>query len=140
MPGESPLSPRLPWWRRWFGNRSERAAARYLKKLGYRILAKNLRNRLGELDVVALDGACVVFVEVRSTEETDADKPAGSVDLEKQRRLTQLALGYLQRYRLLGKPARFDVLAISWPANQRQPLIRHYQKAFKASGRFQMFS
>ena len=45
---------RAPWWRRWLGSRSERAAARFLKKLGYRVLARNWSCPLGELDLVAL--------------------------------------------------------------------------------------
>ena len=49
-------SPRKPWWRRWFGTRSERAAARFLQRLGYRILARNYTCPHGELDLVALDG------------------------------------------------------------------------------------
>ena len=94
----------------------------------------------GELDVVALDGRTLVFAEVRSTEGEDVERPAASVDAEKQRRLTALALAYLQRHKLLGTPARFDVLAVSWPPNRREPLVVHYPDAFPAVGRFQMFS
>src|SRR5437899_2194173 len=92
----------IPWLRRWFGTRSERAAARYLRKLGYRILARNFRCTAGEIDLIALDGGCIVFVEVRSTEKADLSRPAASVDAEKQRRLTKLALYYLKQKRLLG--------------------------------------
>jgi putative endonuclease len=131
---------RRPWWRRWFGTRSERAAARFLKRQRYRILARNYTCPHGELDLVALDGDFVVFVEVRSTETADAARPAESVNPGKQRRLTNLALHFLKRYRLLGRPARFDVLAVSWPANQRQPEVFHHPNAFEAVGRFQMYS
>lgn len=131
---------RMPWWRRWFGNRSERAAARFLKRLGYRILARNYTCSHGELDLIALDGACIVFVEVRSTEQGETTRPALSVDAAKQRRLTDLALHFLQRHRLLGKAARFDVLAVSWPPGKREPEITHYPHAFEAVGRFQMQS
>lgn len=129
-----------PWWRRWFGNRSERAAARFLRHLGYRILARNYACPHGELDLIALDGRCLVFVEVRSTGSTDAERPAASVDDTKQRRLTRLALYYLQEHRLLNCAARFDVLALSWPEGQREPHIVHYRQAFEAVGRFQMYS
>jgi putative endonuclease len=131
---------RRPWWRRWFGTRSERAAARFLKHLGYRILVRTYDCPHGELDIVALDRDCIVFVEVRSTETADAARPAESVNPSKQRRLTNLALHFLQRHRLLGRPARFDVLAVSWPANQRQPEIVHHPNAFEAVGGFQMYS
>jgi putative endonuclease len=137
MSAESPA--REPWWRRWFGSRSERAAARFLRDLGYRIVACNYRCPLGELDLVAVDGQCIVFVEVRSTGTDQHERPAQSVDLGKQRRLTNLALHFLNAHRLLNQFARFDVLAISWPDDHREPVIVHYRDAFPAVGRFQMY-
>jgi len=134
---ESPA--RQPWWRRWFGTRSERTAARYLRRQGYRILARNYTCPQGELDLVALDGTCVVFVEVRSTGGDDVSRPATSVDLAKQRRLTDLAVHYLREHRLLNQAARFDVVALSWPPDRREPSITHYRNAFEAVGRFQMY-
>jgi putative endonuclease len=137
----APPSPASrPWWRRWFGTRSERAAARFLTRLGYRLLVRNYTCPLGELDLIALDGACLVFVEVRSTGNEDTTSPSASVDEAKQRRLTRLALHFLQQRRLLDRPARFDVLAVSWPAQCREPVIDHLRGAFEATGRFQMFS
>jgi putative endonuclease len=133
-------SPAKPWWRRWFGTRAERAAERFLKRQGYRIVARNFSCPQGELDLVAVEGRCVVFVEVRSTGTEDAARPAASVDHVKQRRLTELALYFLQRHRLLGYPARFDVLAVSWPDGRREPAFDHYRQAFEAVGRFQMYS
>lgn len=137
MPPES--LARNPWWRRWFGTRSERAAARFLKQLGYRILTKNYSCHQGELDLVALDGDCIVFVEVRSTGTADAQRPALSVDAAKQRRLTKVALHYLQKHKLLGRSARFDVLILSWPADKQDPVIAHFQNAFETPGTFQMY-
>jgi putative endonuclease len=132
------MDPLKPWWRRWFGTRSERAAEGFLRRLGYRILARNYSCPLGELDLVAVDGRCVVFVEVRSTGTGDVSGPAHSVDAAKQRRLTDLALHFLQKRRLLDQSARFDVLTLSWPAGRREPEITHFQSAFEATGRFQM--
>src|SRR5205823_868544 len=129
-----------PWWRRWFGSRAERAAARFLKRLGYRILRRNYRCPLGELDLVALDGTTLVFVEVRSTGGADATTAAASVDAAKQQRLTRLALHFLQQHRLLGRPARFDVLAVHWPDGQAAPAVEHFANAFEAVGRFQLYS
>jgi putative endonuclease len=138
MPAES--GAKKPWWRRWFGTRSERAAARFLRKLGWRILTRNYVCKHGEIDLIALDGNCIVFVEVRSTGGEDPGRPAESVGADKQARLTELALGYLSRHRLLDRMARFDVLALSWPRGQREPVIVHHRQAFEAVGRFQMFS
>ena len=53
--------------------------------------------------------------------------------------LTELAIRYLQAHGLLGQAARFDVLALSWPPDRREPIIAHYRNAFDAVGRFQMF-
>jgi putative endonuclease len=132
---------RKPFWRKWFGTRSERAAARFIQqKLGYRILRRNFSCPKGELDLIALDGKQLVFVEVRSTEGEDSSRPADSVDQNKQRRLSELALVFLSRYRLLDHPARFDILAVSWPPNKAEPRIDHYPNAFRATGRFQMYT
>jgi putative endonuclease len=135
-----PSPAKKPWWRRWFGTRSERAASRFLKRLGYRIVASNYTCPLGELDLIALDRGCLVFVEVRSTGDEDALRAAVSVDYNKQKRLTNLAVYFLQAKKLLDRPARFDVLAVSWPANRKEPEIIHYQNAFEAVGRGQMFN
>jgi putative endonuclease len=133
-------SPQKPWYRRWFGSRSERDAARYLKALGYRIVARNFSCQLGELDLIALDGETIVFAEVRSTEKRDVARPAASVDVAKQKRLTKLALYYLQKKKLLNRAARFDVVCIAWPPGAPSPTIDHIKNAFEAHGRFQMFS
>jgi putative endonuclease len=136
----SEVYARRPWWRRWFGTRSERAAARFLRRAGFRILARNYTCPLGELDLIAVEGRCLVFVEVRSTGTEDCARPAESVNDGKQRRLTDLALYYLSKHGLLGRPARFDVLAVSWPPGRREPQIVHHRQAFEAVGRFQTYS
>jgi putative endonuclease len=133
-------SPAKPWYRRWFGDRSERSAARHLQSLGYKILTRNFSCRLGELDIVARDGDTLVFVEVRSTQRDDTQRPALSVDPAKQKRLTRLALHYLQKHKLLNHAARFDVICIAWPAGQKTPTLDHFKNAFDAQGRFQMYS
>jgi putative endonuclease len=142
-PGE-PGFTRWPWWRRWFGRRSERAAGRFLRSLGYRVLAANVSDAAGELDLLALDGDTLVVVEVRSTasDRPDAlETTAASVDLRKQRKITGATLRFLATRRLLGRVAvRFDVLAMSWPHHAREPVVKHIRHAFEATGKFQWFS
>lgn len=125
-------------WRRWrqpkpLGARGEAVAARFLRRRGYYIVARGDRIT-GELDIVAVDGRTVVFVEVKTRETHAAGSPAEAVDAEKQRRLTRAALGYLRRHDLLECSARFDVVAITWPAGQRRPHIEHFVDAFPAVG------
>jgi len=131
---------RWPWWRKWFGQRSERAAARFLRRLGYRILARNLADRRGEIDLLALDKTTLIVVEVRSTESSEMQTIANSVDAAKQRRITNATLRFLKSRRLLNMAVRFDVLVIRWPAGRREPDIRHFRNAFQSTGRFQMHS
>jgi putative endonuclease len=122
------------------GQRGEDAAARYLRRRGYHILARGLDSRLGELDIVAVDGRTIVFIEVKTRRSTDAGRPAEAIDARKERRMTQAALGYLKSQGLLQYAARFDVVAITWPENARRPTIEHYQSAFSPVGAGQFFS
>ncbi|HEY1188022.1 MAG TPA: YraN family protein [Gemmata sp.] len=135
---------RWRWWKRWFGRRSERAAAKYLRGLRYRLLAANVSDRDGELDILALDGRTLVIVEVRSTSSDRPDaveQTAASVDLRKQRKITEATARFLSKRRLLGKIAvRYDVLVIAWPESAREPAVRHIPHAFESTGRFQFFT
>src|SRR5437764_953511 len=95
----------------------------------------------GEIDLIAVDGQTLVVVEVRSTGSEDLERTAASVDLQKQRRITDAALRFLARKRLLERVAvRFDVLVLSWPPTASEPTVRHIPHAFEAVGRFQMFN
>jgi putative endonuclease len=122
------------------GQRGEHLAARFLKRLGYRILARGDRSSSGELDLVAVDGRTIVFVEVKTRQSQEAGHPAEAVDAAKQRRLTRLALAYLKHHGLLEHSARFDVVAVTWPDDQRRPTIEHFPNAFEAVGRWEMYS
>ena len=131
---------RFPVWRRWFGRRSERAAAKYLRRQRFRILGRNLDDRLGEIDLLALDGQTLVVVEVRSSETKTFEELAATVNHDKQKRLTNAILRFVQRRKLWEVGVRFDVLALRWPAGAREPEVRHYRHAFQAVGKYQMRS
>ncbi len=133
------------WLRRLFpekslGQRGEAAVARYLRRHGYRIVARGDRLKPGELDLVALDGKTIVFVEVKTRRSQDAGHPSEAVDAAKQRRLTRLAVTFLKRHGLLEHPARFDVVAVTWPEGQRRPTIEHFKDAFEAVGKWEFYS
>ncbi len=116
------------------GHRGEKAAARHLKRLGYRIVARRDRLwRLDEVDLVAVDGRTVVFVEVKTRRDQEHGHPAEAVGPDKQRRLSRLATAFLKRHGLLDRPARFDVVAVTWPDHARRPLIEHIPNAFEAA-------
>lgn len=130
---------RVGWLRKLFGDRGEREAARYLRSQGFRILATQSRNRIGELDIIALDGETVVFIEVKTRASHAAGHPLEAVTPAKQRQLTRAALAWQKRRRLLERRGRFDVIAITWQDNQH-PLIQHIRNAFEATGAGQMYS
>jgi putative endonuclease len=62
------------------------------------------------------------------------------VGLDKQRKLTELALEFLKKHNLLDHSARFDVIAVTWPKHQVEPTVEHFRNAFEPPGRFQMFA
>lgn len=113
------------------GERGENAAARYLRNKGYKIIIRNFRCELGEIDIIARDGKTLVFVEVK-TRAYDDPTPEEQVNAVKQQKLTQVAKLYLSRYGSPQPPARFDVVAIVWPSGQ-PPIIRHEEGAFDAT-------
>jgi putative endonuclease len=134
------------WFRRlWprgavsFGNRGERAAERFLARRGYRIVARQHRNAGGELDLVALDGDTVVFIEVKTREDEDHGQPIDAITADKQRRLTRASLAFLKQRGWLDRRCRFDVVAVVWPDAAGRPQITHYENAFEAAGRGQMY-
>ncbi len=132
------------WYQQRFGAKplgqcGEKAAARYLKRLGYKIIARGHRSKWSEIDLIAVDGQTIVFVEVKTRQSQETGHPAEAVGAEKQRRLTRAAVAFLQQYRLLDRPARFDVVAVTWPEEQR-PTIEHFQNAFEAVGRWEYYS
>ena len=94
------------------GRRAERAAERELRRRGYAIVARNVRIAGGEIDLVALDGDTVCFVEVRARSSENVGSPLESVGSTKQRQLTKLARSFLRRRGLANTPARFDVVAV----------------------------
>ena len=102
--------------RRGAGRRGEALAAEYLRSRGYGIIATNWRCRQGELDLIAVDGSTLVFVEVRTRRGTALGLAEESITLAKRRRLIALAALYLQQRATsaapLDGPWRIDVVAV----------------------------
>jgi len=94
------------------GTEGERAAERFLRRKRYAILARNYRCPLGELDLVALDGETVVFVEVKTRQQEGFGAPLEAVDGRKQRQIAKAAQYFLTRHRLEKRDARFDVVGV----------------------------
>ena len=99
------MPPRL------LGTDGEALAAEHLEQLGYRIVARDCKLPLGQLDLVALDGQTLVFVEVKTRAGVGFGLPQEAVGVQKIRKLQQLAQSYLQRWPHRG-PVRFDVIGL----------------------------
>jgi len=100
-----------------YGRAAESEAVRHLQRAGYRVVARNVRARFGEIDVVAWDGRTLCFIEVKARSGPRFGLPEESLTAWKRRRLALLAQWYLQRNPGLGRARmRFDVLSLMQPA------------------------
>jgi len=112
-----------------FGEEGESIAARYLLKKGYRILERNYRTKLGEIDIIAKDNDTIVFVEVKSRRSWQFGNPKGAVTPQKQRKISTVALYYLKVNNHSNARARFDVVAVT--VTRDKPQIEIIKNAFE---------
>ncbi|HMP77843.1 MAG TPA: YraN family protein [Pirellulaceae bacterium] len=115
----------------------EQAARRHLLCLGYIVIGNNVRSRYGEIDIIAVDRNCIVFVEVKTLCDADQDLPSDRVDLEKQDHLSKAAAEYRRHRRLLNAPGRFDVISV-WAHTEprhrwKLAKLKHYVNAFEST-------
>jgi len=108
----------MPHERQLFGAEGERAAEQFLRQQRYVILERNYRCPRGEIDLVALDGRTVVFVEVKTRRGLSIAAPFEAVDRRKQRRIARAAQYFVARHRLEERVARFDVVGV-WHDGER---------------------
>ncbi|MGP1272812.1 MAG: YraN family protein [Phycisphaerales bacterium] len=122
--GRAPASP--------LGRRGERIAARYLRRRGYRLLARNRRVGPGEADLVCLapDGRTIVVVEVKTRRPSPGERrPESAVGASKQAKLRRVTQAVRARLGAASQPVRIDVLAVEpqrWP---RRAVVRHIERA-----------
>jgi putative endonuclease len=118
--------------RRELGQRGEAVAEEFLRTHRYTIVARNYRCRLGEIDLVALDGPVIVFVEVRSRRGERMGTPLESVDGRKQARVARVAQQFCAAHGWTDRDARFDVIGIRFDADP--PAVEHVRNAFELGG------
>lgn len=114
------------------GAERENFAEGILSRRGYRVAARNWRGGGGELDLVAWDGECLVFVEVRYRASEAWGGPLATVGRTKRRRLVRAALAYLQRFEGRPPDCRFDVVGVTGEGADRQ--VEVVVNAFDADG------
>ena len=114
------------------GDRGEERAAAFLRKQGYKILERNYRCALGEMDIIAREGKTIVFIEVKTRSSDRFGPPQAAIGPQKQKRMTSVALCYLKARGWLEVPARFDVAAVNLEGG-RETVTLH-RNAFDATG------
>ena len=117
----------VPHERKQFGDWGEEYARRYLEGLGYAILESNYRGRHGEIDLVAREGGCLVFVEVKSRRTGAFGRPEESVTEAKQQKMVQAALEYMQEKEIEDGEWRIDV--VGREAGGARPRVRLVRNA-----------
>jgi putative endonuclease len=121
----------MPDYRGTLGQTGEDLACRHLERLGYTILARRYRRQGGEIDIVARDGATMVFVEVKAREGRAFGAGADAVTALKRRRIVRIARDYVMRHGGADRPCRFDVVSIEMRPGL-DPAIELFQNAFDA--------
>ncbi|MGC1677479.1 MAG: YraN family protein [Candidatus Binataceae bacterium] len=111
-----------------FGREGEKMAERHLRKLGYRIVERNYRAAGAEIDIIAMDGETIVFVEVKRRNGTAAGTPEEAVNAAKQKQIRRAAEAFVAHYHATERDARFDVVAIVQNGSRRR--IQHLKDAF----------
>ena len=119
----------MPHQKQKFGEAGEAIIARHLKQKGYRIIERNYRTKIGEIDIIAKDKDTIVFVEVKSRRSWQFGNPKAAVTFQKQRKISMVALQYLKATRRSNASARFDVAAVT--ITRDKPQIEIIKNAFE---------
>ncbi len=110
------------------GERGESLAVDYLIKMGYRILERNWRFARAEIDIIAMDGEILTFVEVKTRSSTTFGRPESFVNPTKEQLITDAALAYMDQVDHDWE-VRFDIIAVLL-VPYRKPKIKHLRDAF----------
>jgi len=112
------------------GARGERVAARHLRRGGHRILARNYKCPVGEIDLVTLDRDTLVFVEVKTRASDEHADPKDAAGLIKWGRVERAARHYLRQHHAENSPSRFDLVTVLWPAGGK-PQTEHFEDVYQ---------
>ena len=108
----------------------QQAAEDFLLRRGFQILDRNYRIKTGEIDLIAKDGDCITFIEVKYRSSLRYGYPSESVGYKKQRRVIEVAMQYLSRHGLEDCDVRFDVTQVLLVSGKLY--ISHIENAFTA--------
>lgn len=115
------------------GKKGEIEAGKFLTENGYKIIERNFRCRLGEIDIIAREKAFVVFIEVKTRSNRNYGSGASAVTLRKQQQISRVAQHYLIKKNMTNCDARFDVVEVL-RAEHGGFELNHLINAFELSG------
>ena len=114
--------------RQLLGRKGEEIAERFLIQKNYEIIQRNYRRYRGEIDLIAKDGDCLVFVEVKSVSSDRFGSPINKVNEQKRKQLGKLAMAYYQEFDLFDQDSRFDIVTVIF--NGSKYIVDHIENAF----------
>ncbi len=116
------------------GSLAEDRAQEFLKASGYRVLARNYRTKLGEVDIIAIDKDTLCFIEVKARSSDRFGSGLEAVSRLKQRQISKAALSFLKEKKFFDKKARFDVVSLDFSGPEEK--ITLIKNAFELSDNF----
>lgn len=112
------------------GRLGEDYAVDYLIKKGCHIITRNFNTRFGELDIIALEGNSLLFIEVKTRRSTSYGYPREAVNYQKQDKIKSIASFYLQGTRQIDRQIRFDILEVFIDKDYNLLSVTHLENAF----------
>jgi len=112
------------------GKFGEDIASKYLQEKGYKIIERNYRTFLGEIDIISEYKGTIIFVEVKTRRSDRFGYPEEAINLNKQRKIIKNALCYLAKFNLWAKKYCFDVILISISNHKDVKRLKHIRNAF----------
>jgi len=127
------------------GRRGETTAIKLLRQKHYDILARNVDDPAGEIDIIARDGGIMVFIEVKTRRAVTAARPAAGLNPRQQLRIVNAARRYLRRIENPAVPYRFDLIEVRlsrfgvaelrhWQDHFSESSLRYYRRALREDG------
>ena len=121
------------------GNIGEKYVEKYLRKNGYKIIRRNMRNRFSEIDIIAENREYIIFVEVKTRTEGQLVTPSAAVNKTKQHKIILSAYGYINMSNIKKQP-RFDVAEVFLAKEKLKPKSLNYiENAFSQGGKYAVF-
>ena len=118
----------------YLGKKGEEIAVGLLKENGYKILIRNYKTKLGEIDIIASDKDTICFIEVKTRQSDRFGSPVEAISGSKQRQISKVTLMFLKEKGLLDKKARFDVVSILY--SKDKPQVDLIKNAFELDNDF----